>query len=701
MSKKVITFNTLSELEQWLKENRGKKDFVVKDQSGKIIDSGEIDIGFLGNLAREFIRPIRNIVATTIAPGLKDDMSLAEQERFQKDPTGFRIQQTIGTIASFLPLGIGKAGSLIKAASTGAAAATAGSLANQDLQNLKTDELLKSAAVGAIGGAVLNKLPIKSEFDSVKNLTIKQTDDLSDLISKSIDDLDKILIKTEPQNIISKGAKDLLLETRLKARATPMSPSFIKDLDFRKEAVDDLYTIGKNVTGKFIPYTEKNTELLYDALSKGYSKSLKNLPVKVEASKISKIITDISNIFNVDNFNKQTFKNKLLAEIQSALAASGKDELVKKLRRISTNSNLDNLSFDASEIFDLYQTLTPKRIKFENAEKFGTQLTQAQKSLMVFEQKLRDLFDDKISSEINLPQIKKIAKILRGVAESAPDRAAYFNKTDRVSQEGALRIADTISKKAIDSLANLTLKASFRPNKNVQNLIQNKINSIVKNNILSTDLKNKLNTALNRLIGSTIKEPYNFNTLTDLDDAVELDFDTIEQSFSLPKNQIDSLKLEAFKAAYEKTGKINDAIAFANFLTKQAAVSAEQTKQNARAVLGLQGLDRIEKLLKDDNLNLLALQTNLPNFLRTREGQLFATAQSQIAQSVLRILSGANIPKHEQDMILKLLPEFGDDKKTLEFKLNSLRRFFTTTAPNLIGQNVTIVDSVTADTIND
>lgn len=74
-----------------------------------------------------------------------------------------------------------------------------------------------------------------------------------------------------------------------------------------------------------------------------------------------------------------------------------------------------------------------------------------------------------------------------------------------------------------------------------------------------------------------------------------------------------------------------------------------------------------------------------PNFLQSTDEQKIQLLNNQIVDKIARLRTGAAITKTEEEMFARLIPMFGDDKKTIDDKLKKLNREFKIVADSVKG----------------
>jgi hypothetical protein len=118
-----------------------------------------------------------------------------------------------------------------------------------------------------------------------------------------------------------------------------------------------------------------------------------------------------------------------------------------------------------------------------------------------------------------------------------------------------------------------------------------------------------------------------------------------------------------FKDLYEQGQKANQA-------PQQKNLAPTAANYINLANNGLADLDSLKNLLSSDSNTLI--KTLFPGRLLTRE---YDSTASRIASNILRIESGANAPEKEvQRYVNDYLPKLGDDQKTINSKLNAVKR---------------------------
>lgn len=679
MTIQKLKFNSKSELEKWLKENRGKADFVVKNEKGEIIDEGEIDLGFVGNIAKEIVRPIRNLIASTIpvdALGAgKKDMSVAEQVRFQKNPTGFRIQQTIGTAASALP--VGKIGTIGKAVLSGGLAGIGGSFAKQDIDNINTEELLTAGALGGITGGILQKLG-----QVIGNKTTSQVNSAATNVSKKFDTANlvnmfsdaieqgKIAIQKNNQNIpevtgniLQRVGKKFSIEPKLKASATRFDPDFFTNLKFQEAAIDQLYDVAKN-SFPLLRKTAKNEQVLFDAFAKAYRNVIDKSGVQIGLDDVAKSLV-----------NKQILDEpvKAVSELQNIF----KKYQITSADKSKISKLFENEKVSASDFFDAIKELRKEALVLQNKERLGTLTKPEDIKFKRIAEEVENVLFDKLSEKY--PALQGAREVIKGMFDSAPARSQYFNQTDNVSQAGALRLGDTIQKTVLGNVGYGMELAGDVLDK-------------AKNLVPKVKLDKPANTLIPRLAGGAVKLKPGLEESIDIpeeknilkeDQQVLQDFDLIEKEIekSVPFKSKEELLQEGLKLS---GGKLPSALSYARFMFDAQKLGVEETKQKARASIGLQGVKQIENALQTMDANQLTLMQLFPNLVQSQEAQMFRLGRNYIVEAIGRILTGATITESEEKRYLSMIPEFGDKPEIIKRKISLLKQFFKDTAPRLL-----------------
>lgn len=671
MSNKTIKFASRKELDEWLKQNRGKADFVVRDESGKIVEQGEVDLGFLGNIARDVLRPVRNLIASTIPIDVlsagKKDLSVAEQIRFENDPTGFRVQQAIGTAATALP--VGKIGTIGKAITSGFLAGAGANFANQDIKNINIQELLTAGAIGGATGGILQKLSgniAKSATNSGRAAKFS-TEDLSRLFSEAIEQ-GKITINKNAQNIpevtgnlFQRLGKEITTMPKLKASATRFDPDFFRNVKFQEGAINTLYDTAKT-NFPLLRKTSKNDQVLFDAFNKAYRNVINKSGVEIGLDDVAKSLVQkqiLDNPAQAINELQNIFKKYQITSADKS-----------KISKIFSNDKVS-----ASEFFDAIKELRKEALVLQNKERLGTLTKPEDIKFKRIAEEIENVLFDKLAEKY--PSLQGSREIIKGMFDSAPARSQYFNQTDNVSQAGALRLGDTIQKTALGNIGYVTELAGDALSK-------------IKNLVPKVNLGRPANTLIPRIVGGSVKIPENNEDLIvgDVDsiDVVQ-DFDVLEKEIEKTK-PIKTKEELLNEGLLLSRGNLNNAISYARFMFDSQKKGIEETKQRARAAIGLEGIKQIEEALSRMDANTLALMQVFPNFVQTPEAQIFKLGRNYIVEAIGRILTGAAITKSEEKRYFQMVPEFGDSPEVIKKKLGMLKQFFRDTAPKLLTDNI-------------
>lgn len=670
MSNKIIKFTSRKELDDWLKQNRGKADFVVKDERGKIVDQGEVDLGFLGNIARDVLRPIRNLVASTIPVDAisagKKDLSVAEQVRLENDPTGFRVQQAIGTAATALP--VGKIGTIGKAITSGFLAGAGANFANQDIKNIDIQELLTAGAIGGAAGGILQKLTgniTKSAANSGR-LTKFNTEDLSRLFSEAIEQ-GKIAINKNNQNIpevtgnfLQKLGKEITTMPKLKASATRFDPDFFRNVKFQEGAINVLYDTAKT-NFPLLRKTAKNDQVLFDAFNRAYRNVINKSGIEIG-------LEDVANSL----VQKQILDNP--AQAITELRNIFRKYQITSADKSKIGKIFNNDKVSASEFFDAIKELRKEALVLQNKERLGTLTKPEDIKFKRIAEEIENVLFDKLAEKY--PSLQGSREIIKGMFDSAPARSQYFNQTDNVSQAGALRLGDTIQKTALGNIGYVTELAGDALSK-------------TKNLAPKVSLGRPANTLIPRVAGGSVKIPENNEDLTGDVGSVDVvqDFDVLEKEIEKAK-PIKTKEELLNEGLLLSRGNLNNAISYARFMFDNQKKGVEETKQRARAAIGLEGVKQVEEALSRMDANTLAVMQIFPNFVQTPEAQIFKLGRNYIVEAIGRILTGAAITKSEEKRYYQMVPEFGDSPEVVKKKLGMLKQFFRDTAPKLLADNI-------------
>jgi hypothetical protein len=187
---------------------------------------------------------------------------------------------------------------------------------------------------------------------------------------------------------------------------------------------------------------------------------------------------------------------------------------------------------------------------------------------------------------------------------------------------------------------------------------------------------------------SHLPDKYDPNVDDDLDFIINSARD-IEKVLEDPKREADIANVKSQTAKnYADIGKIKaDTLEKERDLAGGKPMSGEGAKISTIADGGISAVNGIRKLFENNNANVLAGETVLPNWMQGEKAQEYNVLRTDLGDLLGRLRSGGQITGTEEANYRKLIPAFGD--KNPEVKLKRLEEIFTGLNKKLTGRSST------------
>lgn len=666
--KKILTGQ---EAADYLQKNQGKEDIAILDPNklaqGQTYVKGysEKDLGFLGNLGKEIIRPFYN-AKRFVFNELTDN---------EKDNKGeFLIKTGLGIASNFIPVGrVATLGNLVR---QGAISGALGSIAGQELgKGLDIGGALTGAATGGAIGAVLGKLakPARSASDEIGRVAPKTSEEMQQLFAKSLDQsalgrkVDEFGRSITQGNPIERFAKNQMIGERIKATGGRGNIDFVQDF------TRDRANLTKLTDMVGLAPTEENLAKAADAFVKG----TKNFINQQGGAP-----------FKIDDLVSATVKR-----VRDTNLDLPEQEIARLAKEVVKREMGDVAELTPGALQDLAGASAAKRIQVERQMQTGIRPpTPEAQVLAAVDRASRDLIAERI------PGYSQRSDIIESLIRTAPDRANFFNATGAVSQSGSLNPVRMATKAVTQGGGRALYEASRLP-QTVTRLLNTGAKAATEpiNNVLQKlGVGAAARTAVNKqpisaIISGTInrigaqRDPLSPDQPIEEQKTEEVAQDDIANAYirEIERPEVDRMAI-LNQALAMSGGNMTRALPLANYMIsaqQPRKFSNDERKTIFSASNGLAGVTNMANLLSKADLNVLAAQAYLPNFLRSKEAQLFSTYVDQISEGFGRLSSGGAITQNEEKRFLRFIPSFGDDIETVRYKLQELQRAFEAVMP--------------------